>query len=739
MSKGSMVLVVFIALLAGFAIGYLVGQKNPPEIQVTPVARTEVPTSPQQPAQQQEEIYKVPVENSWIRGPQYAPVTIIIFSDFQCPFCKRVEETLSQLMKEYKDKIRIIWKHNPLPFHPNARILAEASEAAGAQGKFWEYHDILFENQDKTREGDQEKLKQLLVDFATKLNLNVEQFKQDLESHKYMAKVDNDYQLAQKFGVRGTPYFFINGRLLRGAQPIDQFRNIINEELNRAQSHLNKGIPLARVYDELVKDGLLQAKEPVPQQPREIKRLDPNAVYKIEVGEAPVRGNNKALVTIVEFCDFDCPFCKRVQDTLKQILDNYKDKVRIVFKHNPLDTPYPPRLPRGLHPNASIAAEAAEAAKAQGKFWEMHDLLFEGQEQRREAVGPEQDSKAYLEWIIKEASAKIKGLNVEKLRRDIETHRFKTYVDNDKALAEKIAARGTPHFFINGKRFRGGAAPFEVFKSVIDEAIAEAEKLMKEKGIKPEAVYAEIIKNGATEAVYTTAPIPSVVEPQKPVDIPPRPNAPSKGPMTAKVRIVEFSDFQCPFCAQVAPVIEEVAKYYGNKVRVEFAHFPLDFHRWAFLLAEATLAAHAQGKFWEMHDKIFQNQVKFRTPNDETEAINIIVELAKEIPGLNINKLKEELTSHKYKEEINKDLELGRKIGVGGTPTIYINGVMFRGQRSLDGFKQVIDPILEGKSPQANLGGGPIPLRPELFVKKLPQLPLNKAFQKVIPVAKATQ
>jgi protein-disulfide isomerase len=161
------------------------------------------------------------------KGPKDAPVTILEFSDFQCPYCSRVEATLKQVQDLYGDRIRIAFRDFPLPMHAQAPKAAEAAECANEQGKFWEMHAALFAKQAALQVPD---LEQRAVD----LGLNAEQFNQCLESGKYEADWKKDMDAGSRYGVTGTPAFFVNGRLISGARPIEEFTRVINDELERA-------------------------------------------------------------------------------------------------------------------------------------------------------------------------------------------------------------------------------------------------------------------------------------------------------------------------------------------------------------------------------------------------------------------------------------------------------------------------------------------------------------------------
>ena len=159
------------------------------------------------------------------RGGSGAAVTIIEFSDYQCPFCGRAEGVVEQVMEHYGDKVRLVYRDFPLPMHPQARPASEAAACANAQGKFWEYHKKLFANQTALGE---DKLK----DYAKDVGLDAAKFEQCLKDKPYKTAIDKDVADGEKVGVTGTPAFFINGRMLSGAQPFDKFKEVIDDELS---------------------------------------------------------------------------------------------------------------------------------------------------------------------------------------------------------------------------------------------------------------------------------------------------------------------------------------------------------------------------------------------------------------------------------------------------------------------------------------------------------------------------
>jgi protein-disulfide isomerase len=160
-------------------------------------------------------------------GAKDAKVKIIEFSDFQCPFCSRAANTVNELKKIYGKKIQVAFKHYPLPMHQQAKPGSEASMCVNEQStdKFWKYHDKLFANADKL---DDESLKK----YAKEVGANLDQFNKCFGEKKYAKLVEEDIEYGNRLGVRSTPTFFINGRVVSGAQPVENFREIIDEELS---------------------------------------------------------------------------------------------------------------------------------------------------------------------------------------------------------------------------------------------------------------------------------------------------------------------------------------------------------------------------------------------------------------------------------------------------------------------------------------------------------------------------
>lgn len=177
-----------------------------------------------------------------IRGPKNAKITIVEYSDFQCPFCGRVEPALKQVVDAYGNDVRIVWRNIPLPFHEHAMDAAEAAFAADAQGKFWPMHDKLFANQGALDRPSIDK-------YAADIGLDMAKYKAAMDGHTYKSKIDADMKDGAAAGVNSTPSFFINGQMLSGAQPFPAFKSAIDAELAKANALVAAGTPPEKLYD----------------------------------------------------------------------------------------------------------------------------------------------------------------------------------------------------------------------------------------------------------------------------------------------------------------------------------------------------------------------------------------------------------------------------------------------------------------------------------------------------------
>jgi protein-disulfide isomerase len=166
----------------------------------------------------------------WVKGNREAKVVLIEYSDFQCPACAFYSPLLKKLTEEFGDKFAIAYRHFPLPNHQNAKPAARAAESAGRQNRFWEMHDMIFDNQKEWK--DKRDPEELFISYAQTLNLNIEQFKTDFNSKEIKKKIEGAYQNGVRLGLNSTPTFFLNGKKISNPRNYEDFRNIILQSIN---------------------------------------------------------------------------------------------------------------------------------------------------------------------------------------------------------------------------------------------------------------------------------------------------------------------------------------------------------------------------------------------------------------------------------------------------------------------------------------------------------------------------
>jgi len=567
----------------------------------------------------------IPITNAdAVWGSRHALVTLVEFSDFQCPFCARAVDTVGELQRDYgPEKLRVVFKHTPLAGHANARPCAEAAQAVrmlGGSRAFWTFYDLAFHDQQNLSDASYEM-------WAKQSGVNVSALRDALQAKRFSAKIDEDVELGKTIGVNGTPAFYINGVQLSGAQSADKFKTVIDAQIAAAKEKLAKGTSADDLYAVL-------SKENFKKQGDDDDDADTKTVWKLPLGTSPQLGPKTALVTIVTFSDFQCPFCKRVEPTLQQIKSTYGNDVRFVFKQMPL--PFHPRA----EPAAEVALEA-RAEKGDTGFWAAHDKLF--------------DSQPHLDDADLEKVAADLKLDVAKVKTAISTHKYKSIIEADQATGDDYQASGTPHFFIDGRRLVG-AQPFDKFKTIIDEELAKAKALVAA-GTKPENVYDELTKNGQTPpppeqktVTFTTA-------------------APTKGPASAQVTIVELADFQDPYSKRVNDTLDEILKAYPTKVKLVWRNNPLPFHPQAELAAESAFEVFKQkgsDGFWKMHTQLFTHQ------GDAGGLERVSIDGYAKTLGLDMGKLKTALDTASHATDIDADAKVAKAAGISATPTFLI-------------------------------------------------------------------
>jgi protein-disulfide isomerase len=268
-----------------------------------------------------ESVRNLDLAHSPARGPAGAPVTIIEFSDLQCPFCRQAIQPLSELIDEEDGRVRWVFKNFPLPFHRDADLAHRAALAAAAQGKFWEMHDLIFQNQAAITRDD-------LVQYARRLGLDLARFQGDLESDAVRAAIRADIEEGQRLNVDGTPTFFVNGIRVAGLRSAAELRQIVEYAGSSA-----RGSPpsqVAPVFAPIV-----------------------------------VSGPPEAPVTLTWFSDVLSGLEPGAANLVREIVAWYGGKVRVLYRADPLPQREYARLAHG----ALLVAGAA------GRFWPMHDAI----------------------------------------------------------------------------------------------------------------------------------------------------------------------------------------------------------------------------------------------------------------------------------------------------------------------------------------------------------------------------
>lgn len=599
-----------------------------------------------------------PDDPTW--GSPSAPVTVVAFMDLECAFCAEAQATLSELEKLYDaNDLRFVFKHHPLPSHGGALHAALAAqsvyEAAGTHA-FRAFIARLFENQRSLEIAN-------LLDWAEDVGVAREEVQSGFAAARIRRHVLDDVRLALRLGATGTPAFRINGVPVRGAMPIEAFQDIIDAELSKTAESVRRGVPPAELYAGRVAENLNVPPPPLLDSDLVPDDLFDTSIWRVPVAGAPARGPADAPVTIVEFADFQCPFCAMAEKTLALLLEKYPGKLRLVFRHFPMP----------FHQYAESAAELALEARAQrgdaGFFEAARGLSRAQNDLRREALV---------------AVARDLKLDVRKVERAIDRQAHRAVIEADQNLAESLEVEGIPQFFINGRRLVG-AQPMVRFEEVILERLSDAERLMKESNTAPLAVYDEIMKS---------ARMP--LEPErKEIGLPPA-TSPSRGPVGAPLVLQVFSDFECPFCKELALLLERLRREYPEELRIVWRHLPLPNHPYAKIAAMAALEAQAQlgdEGFWKMHDLVYTGLAR---PNGEPNPATL--ERYAGRLGLDVDRFRAALEDGRHESAIARDIVTALASGIMGTPSVVLNGYTTSGLQPLRYWRRLVDRVLKESS-----------------------------------------
>jgi protein-disulfide isomerase len=600
-------------------------------------------------------------------GAETPKVDILAFVDFECPFCRAQAKPLLDVVAKHNKDVRIRFFNFPLDVNQQSVVGAKAAVAAHKQKAYRKYFDKFMGGAAITREA--------AVAWAVEAGIDAKKFTADMDSPDTAKIVGRDVSLAKAMGMTGTPSFMINGNLMQGVQSPKVWENRIAEEIARAEALLATGTKMDDLQKALVSSGnpkgaadyikyvLKGQPAPAAEVPAKVVRTsgvasanvtavggtggmqvgdpvqvggeqgDPSTVWQVAIRpDDPSVGPATAPVTVVVFEDMQCPFCARLKPTLSKLSDDYKGKIRVVFKHNPLP----------FHKDAENAAKALEAARQQGKFWEMRELLLTRQDK--------------LDLDSLKAYATELKLNRSPFDTALAASGAKERIDADAEQAAALGARGTPNLFINGRKLVG-AKEEKVLRELIDVEMKKAEDLIKA-GTAADKVYEAIVGKGKLLDSLGLEP--------KEIDVT---GAATRGPAAAAIHIVTFQDFQCPFSARLDPHIADIEKEFPGRVKVTWMDFPLsDIHPMAQAVAEAGQEAQKQGKFWQFHKEIMADNSRL----DQ----DAVLERAKKA-GMDVKALKEALDRHTHADAVAKQRKIGETIGVKGTPSVFINGHAF--------------------------------------------------------------
>ncbi len=618
---------------------------------------------------------QIPVGDSPILGNPEAPVTIVEFTSMQCPFCARGAETLDQVLDKYGDDVRVVFKHFPLGMQDQARPASKIMEAARLQDEeaFWTAKDEIFERIDEFRGYSDDEMEDMGAEIVADLGLDADQFREDFNDDSLGDIIDSDMALGRDQGVSGTPAFRINGVEVTGAQPLESFSEIIDEQLELAGELKEDGIADDELYAAAVRHNLdVDDGADEPEEAERPERPEPSVEADlsegIPAGDSPIMGNPDAPVTVVEFTSMQCPFCARGADTLEQLVDRFDGDVRVVFKHFPL----------AMQQQAEPASRLLEAARRQDDdiFWDMKSALFD----RLDDYGSD------MEGLGAEIGEDL-GLDPDQLIEDFNDPALAEIVEADQALGSQLGVRGTPHFFVNGEVVNG-AQPLPQFAEVVERQLELLEELEAD-GVDEDELYAAAVQHnlGGDDDP----------EPQREREQPEQDDSFDtdklavgdsyiKGDEDAPVTIYEFSSFQCPFCARARDTTERILEEYEGDVRLVYKNFPLGMQEHSEPASRAAVAAGEQGSFWEMYDKIYDNQSRLGEDG-------LFEELAREI-GLNIDRFNQDYESDAVAQQVREEQSMGQDLGVRGTPHFFVNDESLRGAQPFEEFQSVIEAEL---------------------------------------------
>jgi len=575
------------------------------------------------------EIWKVEIGKAPIRGKNHVPVTIVVFAGFQCYLSSLLHKKWSGILARYKGKIRFVFKHLPQSSQQYGHLAAQASVAAHAQGKFWQYHDILFGHGTVFNPSVLEK-KALGAGFSSW------HVRRALKHKTYKAVVDKDIQQANGLRIQQAPAIFVNGRKARN---INHLNLLIRQEIRWVTPYLRQGWKGDKLYEAIIAKGRFFT----PFSARVLHHPK-----KIPSAGAPSWGASKPLATIVVFTDFQSEANANFLKQLRPIAEAYRKHIRVVYRASPQTI---------IHKDAHLAAQAAKAAQAQGKFWQYHDLLFANYKKLKRA-----DLERY---------AKRLKLDMKTFKHALDKGLYKAAVDKEHSLSVRLGGAGFS-YFVNGHKGSYIRTAFSDFKRFLDP-------ILLKKGIKRNQL------------------------PKKPVLHIPIAGSPWKGSRRPLVNIVVFSDLQSSNSARNAKVLRRVLQSYKKRVRLVFKHFPGGRGSIGWLAAEASMAAHAQGQFWAYQRLLFRYHRRMLQRRH--------LWLYARMLRLDVKRFRREVLQGRHRAAIQRDGVLARKLGIRHRSTVFVNGRIVKAS-TYSQYKRILDAIWRQNKPKKTATTKPFRSKP---------------------------
>ncbi|MBK8013909.1 MAG: thioredoxin domain-containing protein [Deltaproteobacteria bacterium] len=584
-------------------------------------------------------VYQIPIGASTVYGRSDAPVTLIMFASHESEHSRTALQTLKQLMETYKDSLRVVLK---FPSYGLSRAAAKAVVAAARQGRSWEMNDHLFSTENPFDDSVQRAQ-------AAAIGLDVGRWDADRKAREVDEVLWFDDWLEGFFSPPGRPTFFVNGRIIVGAQPIETFETAIDDALQRAKTLMAQGVPPAEVYAATVGEGYERAPNIAGRFAWGPETVIGTASYSISEGPKTAKVEIVVWPSLIKRSGWPSflPLVRRIRR------ERPRD-VRVVWR----------ALPTGL-PDDLLAGVAIYAAHEQRAA----DAMLEALENRTELISRD---------LLRNLASRL-GLNEKQFMKAINSKRLRRFVQEDFKAAQALAVPESGIAYVNGR-------PSSAHLSLgyhVEQAILEADGHLA-RGVPLRRLHALLQRRiprrvkieQEWKSQYKQAVKASLLAKIRAEE------RPSQGPRCAPVTILAFWDYGCRFCATADANLRELRRRYGDKVRIVYYFFPQNRHNeFAKLAARASMEAWTQGLFPEMHARLLKSQASL----SEDTIFRLMDEL-----DLDVERFKKDLKKHGGCHDPCA-VEAIEELGLERTPTFFINGRRIVGAQPFAVFQDAID------------------------------------------------